>query len=361
VPSRHDALIGRIAAFDNLLEALRLAARGKRGKPACAAFLADQEKHLVRISNELAEGRWRPGPYRAFVVHDPKTRMVSAAPFRDRVVHHALCRVIAPLFERGFVDESYANRRGKGSHAAVARYERYRDRHPWVLRCDIWRYFPAIDHEILKAGLRRRIACEGTLHVLDAIVDGSNPQEPVQHYFPGDDLFTPVERRRGLPIGNLTSQFFANVYLDPLDHWIKQVLRVPGYVRYVDDFALFGDDPGQLAEWRRRIDDFLVGRRLLLHPRKTCIVSTAAPAPFLGYVLLPGGRRRLDVGNVDRFAGRLRGMRAAWRHGRIELDAVERRVGAWIAHARHADTWRLRLALFRGGVFDPRREPDRPF
>lgn len=361
MPRRHDDLIGDIADFGNLLEAVRLAARGKRCQPSCANFLAAQEKHLVRISRQLGEGSWQPGPYRAFTVHDPKTRMVSAAPFHDRVVHHALCRVVAPLFERGFVDESYANRRGKGTHRAVARYEHYRDRHAWALRCDIWRYFPAIDHQILKAGLRRRIACQGTLRVLDAIIDGSNPQEAVHHYFPGDDLFTPFERRRGLPIGNLTSQFFANVYLDPLDHWIKQVLRVPGYVRYVDDFVLFGDDAEQLAEWRRRIDGFLAGRRLLLHPRKTRIVRSAAASPFLGYVLLPGGRRRLDDANVDRFAGRLRALRQDWREGRIEIDAVGRRVGAWIAHARHADTWRLRVALFRNGLFDPRREPGRPF
>ena len=361
MPHRHDGLIGAIADFGNLLEAVRPAARGKRGKSSCARFLAEQERHLVRLCAELADGSWRPGRYRAFVVRDPKPRRVSAAPFRDRVVHHAVCRVVAPLFERGFVDESYANRKNKGTHAAVMRYERYRDRHPFALRCDIWRYFPSIDHEILKRGLRRRIACEGTLRLLDTIIDGSNAQEPVDLYFPGDDLFTPFERRRGLPIGNLTSQFFANVYLDPLDHWIKQVLGAPGYVRYVDDFAVFGDDMQQLAAWRQRIEGFLIGRRLLLHPRKTCILSSDQAAPFLGYVLLPDGRRRLDKRNVDRFAGRLRGMRQAWRDGRTELDAVEQRVGAWIAHARHANTWRLRASLFRGGMFDPRREPGRPF
>ena len=159
------------------------------------------------LGDRLQAGTWRPGGYVSFEIRDPKRRTISAAPFRDRVIHHAVHAVVAPIFERGFIAHSYANRAGKGTHRAVVRYERLRDRHRWVLRGDIFRYFPAIDHEVLKADLRRRIRCRRTLNVLDLIVDGSNPQEPVHIYYPGDDLFTPDERRRGLPIGNLTSQF----------------------------------------------------------------------------------------------------------------------------------------------------------
>ncbi|MDP6709218.1 MAG: RNA-directed DNA polymerase, partial [Alphaproteobacteria bacterium] len=184
-----------------------------------------------------------------------------------------------------------------------------------------------------------------------------NPQEPVSLYFRGDDLFTPYLRRRGLPIGNLTSQLFANVYLDPLDHFVKEVLRAKGYLRYVDDFALFHDDAGVLEEWRRRLDAFLTGRRLKLHPVKTMIRPTAEPTSFLGFELLPDGRRRLPEDNVCRFRGRLRGLRDAYSAGTVDLNEVERRVGAWIAHAEHADTWRLRHAIFRGGIFDPARSP----
>lgn len=257
------------------------------------------------------------------------------------------------FFERGFVHDSYANRRGKGTHRAVARYERFRDRFRHVLRCDVWRYFPAIDHEILKHGLRRRIACPRTLALADRIVDGSNRQEPVLLHYPGDDLFTPQRRRRGLPIGNLTSQFFSNLYLDGLEHFCKEVLRAKGYLRYVDDFALFDDDPAWLEDWRRRIARFLEGRRQRLHPRKTKVVETRAPAEFLGFVLAPGGRRRLPEANVRRFRGRLRGLRDRWRAGAADRGEIEHRVGAWIAHAEHADTWRLRQAIFRGGWFDP--------
>jgi len=349
-------LYPQIASFAALHAAARRAVRGKRSKPGPAAFMARLETELLRLEAELKTHRWRPGRYIEIDVRDPKPRRVSAAAFRDRVVHHALCALIEPLFERGFIADSFANRRGKGTHRCVARYETFRDRHAHVLRADIYRFFPAIDHAILKADLRRRIGCPETLWLLDAIIDGSNPQEPVNLYFPDDDLFAPFDRRRGLPIGNLTSQLFGNIYLDRLDHFVKEVLRVPGYVRYVDDFALFHDDPIVLADWRHRVEAFLCGRRLVLHPRKTVIQSTAAPTIFLGYELYRNGRRRLPEANVRRFRNRLRGMRDRYRSGTIAMDAVEQRVRAWIGHAAFADTWRLRQAIFRGGVFDPANE-----
>ena len=235
VPKRHPDLFSEIADFNALMRAAHRAIRSKRGKPGAAAFMAELETEVLRLERELLARNWRPGRYVEIEIFQPKHRLVSAAPFRDRVVHHALCSVVEPIFERGFIFDSYANRLGKGTHKAIWRYERYRDRYRHVLRCDIYRYFPAIDHLILKADLRRRISCPRTLWLLDAVIDGSNPQEPVHTHYPGDDLLTPLARRRGLPIGNLTSQFFANVYLDGLDHFATEVLRAP-YVRYVDDF-----------------------------------------------------------------------------------------------------------------------------
>ena len=159
MPGKAHDLFDAIATFPALHAAALRAATGKRGKPGVAAFLANLETEVLRLERELRSGRYRPGRYKAIEVFDPKHRIVSAAPFRDRVVHHAFCGVCEPLFERGFIHDSYANRKGKGTHRAVARYERFRDRHRHVLRCDVYRYFPAIDHEILKRDLRRRIAC----------------------------------------------------------------------------------------------------------------------------------------------------------------------------------------------------------
>ena len=360
MPAKARDLFDEIASFPALLQAARKAARGKRAKPGAAAFLANLEPEVLRLERELSSGSYGPGRYTLIQIRDPKHRTVSAAPFRDRVVHHALCAVVEPIFERGFIHDSYANRLGKGTHRAIARYERFRDRHRWVLRCDIYRYFPAIDHEILKADLRRRIACERTLWLADRIIDGSNSQEAVNLYYPGDHLFTPFQRRRGLPIGNLTSQFFANLYLNGLDHFCKEVLRAKGYVRYVDDFALFHDEREQLEVWRQRIAEYLEGRRLRLHPRKTVLLDAVRPAPFLGLVLLPGGYRRLPEDNVRRFRNRLRGLRDRWRAGTVERAEVIQRVRAWIAHAEHADTWRLRQAIFRAMRFGSARKPDRP-
>ena len=352
MPKRHDHLFGQIASFQALHAAAQRAVRGKRGKAGAAAFMARLEPECLRLERALLDGSYRTGRYVEIVVRDPKRRLVSAAPFRDRVVHHAVFSAIGPLFERGFIDDSFANRVGKGTHRAIARYEHFRDRYSHVLRCDIWRYFPAIDHAILKADLRRRIACSPTLALCDTLIDGSNPHDEVLHHFPGDDLFTPIQRRRGLPLGNLTSQFFANVYLDGLDHFAKEVLRAP-YLRYVDDFALFANSPAQLAEWRQRIEQWLQGRRLRLHPGKTRIAATTEPATFLGLMLHQGGLRRLPGANVARFRQRLQVLREDWKSGRVNEADVQQRIGAWVAHAQHAHTEGLRHALLGGGWFDP--------
>ena len=352
MPRRHDNLFPEIATFQALHAAARRAIKGKRKKPGATSFFANLEGELLKLERQLQDGSYRPGRYFAFEVHDPKKRTVSAAPFRDRVVHHALCTVVEPIFEKGFIGNTFANRAGKGTHKAIAAYEHYRDRHAHVLRCDIYRYFPAIDHEVLKATFRRRISCTRTLALMDRIVDGSNRQEPVNLYYDGDDLFSPFERRRGLPIGNLTSQFFANLYLDGLDHWVTEVLRAP-YVRYVDDFALFQDDRDVLVDWRIRIERYLERLRLRLHPDKTFVGETAELATFLGYVLHGDGRRSLPKDNVRRFRNRLRGLRDQWRAGSVVLAEIDPRVRAWIAHAEHANTWRLRHAIFERGRFDP--------
>ena len=298
MPARARDLFEAVSSFSALHAAALRAARGKRSKPGAAAFLANLEKELLRLERELRSGRYRPGRYKRIEVFDPKHRIVSAAPFRDRVVHHALCAVCEPIFERGFIFDSYANRTGKGTHRAVARYEAFRDRFRYVLRCDVYRYFPAIDHELLKTDLRRRIACPRTLELADRIIDASNPQEPVHLYYPGDDLFTPFERRRGLPIGNLTSQFFANLYLDRMDHFCKQVLRARGYLRYVDDFAMFprrSGTPGRVAAPDRAL------------PGRTAAASAPAQDPRRGHLRTDRvSRLRAAAGRLPAPAGRQR-------------------------------------------------------
>lgn len=337
-------LFQRVTSFSNLLQAARQASRGKRFRPNVASFGLNLEEELHVLQQELVSRRYHPGAYRTFVIRDKKPRFISAAPFRDRVVHHALCNVIEPIFDRGFLYDSYACRKGKGTHAAVERASTYARRFRYVLKCDLEKYFPSIDHEILFTQMTRRIHDPEVLWVVRTIIAGSNPQPALVRHYPGDDLFTPLERRRGIPIGNQTSQFFANVYLDRLDHYVKETLRAPGYVRYVDDLLVFDDDKHRLHEQRTAIEEVLVSLRLRLHPRKCFVTPVSSGVTFLGYRIFPA-HRRLDADNVRRFKRRLRRYHQAVVEGQMAPHQRRDRIRSWIAHARHADTARLRSRI----------------
>lgn len=324
----------QITTFNNLLCAAHQAARGKREHPNVLHFFNRLEENLLELQTALQNQTYRPGTYTTFQIYEPKPRMISAAPFRDRVVHHALINVIGLLFERSFIFDSYANRISKGTHRAIRRYQNFLRQHRYVIKCDIKKYFPSIDHGILKKVIRRRITDQRTLWLIDAIIDGSNAQEPVIDYFSGDDLFAPFERRKGLPIGNLTSQFFANVYLDPLDHFVKQKLRCPAYLRYVDDFVLFADRKSELIVWRTHIGAFLKDYRLRLHPRHCYIFPSRIGWRFLGQQVFQT-HRRLASQNVRTFKRRL----SAWI--RKPPENFQQRLASWLGHAAQADAYRL--------------------
>lgn len=352
-------LFERICTFENLVAAAQRTARGKRHQADAQAFLYRLEPHCLRLADTLAAGTWRPGVYREITVREPKERHISIAPFADRVVHQAICHHVAPLLERSYMAHTFASMPGRGQHRALVCFERFRDAHRFVLRTDIFRYFPAIDHVVLKSDLLRHLPCANTRSLLGHIIDGSNPQEPVHRYFAGDDLWTPCQRSRGLPLGNLTSQMLANLYLNPLDHFIKEVLRIKGYVRYLDDLAVFGRSRDELVQVQERMAQFLDKRRLMLHPRKTSISACSEPQPFLGMVLYPNGKRRLPQAHLDRAVGRIHALRVAWQKQEVDEALVRASLGAWVAHARHAHTHGLRLRLFSQGWFCPRQEPAR--
>jgi retron-type reverse transcriptase len=342
---RQGFLWERLISFENLLAAARQSARHKRFKAPVLAFHAELEHELFRLQKELRERTWRPGAYNTFTIREPKPRLISAAPYADRVVHHALVNILEPIWERSFITDSYACRKGKGTHAAVRRAQEFARRHRWVWKADVARFFPSLDHVLLKDMLARKVKDPNVLWLAAVLIDGSNPQEEVQNWFPGDDLFAVAERRIGLPLGNQTSQFFANVYLDPLDHLVKERLHLPGYVRYVDDIVAFADDKARLAEAREAVRAFLAGLRLRLHATKDAIFQARQGIRFLGYRVWDS-HVKLVPQNVYRFRRRLRILRD--RYARHEIDAPEgvRRVMSWVGHACQADTWRLRERLF---------------
>jgi len=331
-------LFSQITGFENLYKAANQAAEGKRAKLSVMLFFDRLEENLFQLRDQLSSRLYVPGSYRAFFIYDPKPRLISAAPFSDRVIHHALMNVIGPILERSLIFDTYANRLGKGTHKAIRRFQEYARRYRFFLKCDIKKYFPSIDHEILKRLIRRLIGDRHALWLIDTIIDHSNQQVEVLDYFPGDDLLTPVEQRKGLPIGNLTSQNFANYFLSPLDHFVKEALRCRAYVRYVDDFALFNDNKEQLRSWFTEIDRFVARFRLKLHRRRCMISSSAGESRFLGQVVKPS-RRRLRGENVRKFTRRLKRWQAQ------PPQNVKRRIASWLGHARQADAAALIRAL----------------
>jgi retron-type reverse transcriptase len=335
-----------ICAYENLYESWRKAARGKRKSAEVATFEYHLTDNLLQLEEELCAQTYRPGPYRHFYLTEPKLRRISAAPFRDRVVHHALVRQIEPIFEARFCHDSYACRVGKGTHAALARCQQFARQYRYVLQGDIVQFFPAVDHAILRQILFRRIADQPTRWLIDQILDsgaGVLKDEYEMVYFPGDDLLA-ATRPRGLPIGNLTSQFWANCYLNELDQFIKRELRCPAYVRYVDDVLLFSDHKRQLWAWKAAINDFLPRLRLTIHQAESTVYPVRNGIPFLGFVTYPD-HRRLKRRNGLAFARRLKAQLRQLAAGRLSYADVAASVQGWVAHAVHGDTYGLRRAL----------------
>jgi retron-type reverse transcriptase len=344
---RYFNLFDDIASMRNLHRAAIEGMKGKRGKATAAAFFANMEEELPRLHQELTTGTYCHGPYTYFRIYEPKERLVAAAGFRDRVVHHALVRVIEPLFEKRFIEDSFACRRGKGTHAGMRRAAQFARRFPYALKCDVRKYFPHIDHGVLLAQLGRVIGDDGVLglceHVLASHRDGERYEVPV-----GGNLFDLKAFPLGLPIGNLTSQFWANVYLNPLDHFVKHELRCRGYVRYMDDFLLFGNDRAELRRQGKAVKEKLGELQLEMHPNKYCLLPTRRGVDFCGFVVFADGRVRVRTETARRFQRRHAARLRAVARGEEVVETVTASVRAWIGHVQHAQSWNLRRAVLCG-------------
>ncbi len=348
MPLKHSDLYPQVCSLLNLWQGFIQASRGRRSHPSVAKFEYNLEPELVALRDELESGAYRPGGYCNFPVHEPKRRIISAAPFRDRVVHHALINVIGPLLERRFIFDSYANRIGKGTHRALDRCTYFMRRYDYVLPCDVTQFFPSIDHLLLRGILARSIGDGRVMNLIDQILfsgEGILADEYDMVWFPGDDLFA-SRRPRGLPIGNLTSQFWANVYLNELDQFVKRTLKVRAYLRYVDDFALFSNDKRQLWGWKAEIIGFLSQLRLTIHDLPAQPRPCGNGVTFLGFILFPD-HRRLKPEKGYAFQRRLGGMVPAWKRGELSREDLRVRVNAWAEHISHGDTWNLKQAVFR--------------
>ena len=335
----------RLTAWCNLLTAYHNASRGKRGKVEVARFESRLEDNLFELQTQLRLGTWQPKAYHHFYIHDPKRRLISAAPFADRVVHHALCQIIEPAFEKSFVHESFANRVGKGNHRALDHAQHCARHHAYVLQLDVQRFFPSIDHAILHSLLAQKIHDDRIIDVIGRILVGGGdfPENASPFVFPGDDLLA-LMRPRGLPIGNLTSQFWANVYLNPLDHCIKRELPCQAYVRYVDDLLLFADSKSDLWDWKAHIEQRMQALRLRLHPH-----AQARPVSegfgYLGFRVF-AHKRRLKPRKGYQYQRQMTKMLREHAKGTLSKENMQSSVTAWNNHLGFANTIGLRKALF---------------
>ena len=332
-----------VLSFRSLWTATDRAARGLRRSADVARFLFEREVQIVRLVDELREGVWSPSPAAHLTVRDPKTRHISVPAFRDRVVHQALAAVLLPRHERRLIGDTYACREGRGTHGAIQRGTAWARSHRFWLRLDVEKFFPCIDHAVVREQLAQDVPERWFRELCERILDAGEG-ESLKRYLPGDDLFTPHSRRTGLPLGNLTSQLWANRYLDPVDHLVKDRLRHRCYLRYMDDLILFHDDRARLEEVGHTVEEAMHGLRLRLHP--WTVHPTRAGVPLLGYRVLPDQTRvkRSSVARAERSLVR----KAAQLHeGTIAREAFEASLTATFGHWGHADSWRLRERTLR--------------
>lgn len=327
MPKRAKHLWPHITAFENLLEAWRKVQLGKRYRPAIVRLRASIEDTLFDIQERLVAHTWRPAPCRRFRIVEVKPRTIDAPAVQDCIVHHAAMNLLAPWFERRFIPDSFACQKGKGTHAASYRTREFMRRaslewgRPYVLKADISNYFASIHHARLLSMLPRITSDKDVLWLFERIVLHNGASE------------------RGLPLGCLTSQWLANLYLDALDHYAKDDMGIRYYVRYMDDFVIIGPS----KEWCWTVLDnlraFVEGSLLLRLNPKTGVWPISRGIDFVGYRhwtdrTLP--RKR----TVKRAKKAFKGFPGRYRAGEIDLDYIRSRVASFTGYTAHCDAYR---------------------
>ncbi|MBN2374713.1 group II intron reverse transcriptase domain-containing protein [bacterium] len=329
---RTGCLFKSFCSFGNLYFAFKKAFRAAGASEEACRFCFNLETELLKLKDDLEKGAYSPARYRYFKIFDPKERTISVAPFRDRVAHHALIRVIEPLFDMSFIYDSYATRKGKGTHRAIRRAQYFLRKNACFLKMDVAKYFDSIDQDILLAFLRRKIKDNHLLELMERIVRNS-------------DTSRGIKAGKGLPIGNLTSQFFANVYLDALDHFIKEKLDIKYYIRYMDDMVIFSDSKDYLKKVLNDVADYLADcLKLDLNPRSTFLNSHLNGLPFLGFRIF-SNTIRVKNENLRRIGRRIRRRESELKEGIITEERFIMCIQSMFAHLGFADSLMLRRAM----------------
>ncbi len=310
-----------IIRIENLLEAWKEFVKGKRRKRDVQEFSFCLMDNILALHDDLQSRAYCHGGYEAFAIHDPKPRAIHKASVRDRLLHHAICRVLYPFFDRTFIADSYSCRIGKGTHKALNRFRTFghivsknNTRTCWVLKCDIKKFFANIDHDILLNILQQYIPNDDVLRLLGEVIRS----------------FHTTASGKGLPLGNLTSQLLVNIYMNEFDQFAKHTLKVKYYIRYADDFVVFSEDRVWLENLIPEIRTYLENQlKLNLHPDKVFIKTLASGVDFLGWIHFSDHR-------VLRTSTKRRMMK------RMALPRIRQTVHSYFGLLKHGNTYKIR-------------------
>lgn len=341
----HNNLYKETYSIENLTSAFKKARKGKSKKDYVIDFESNLNKNLELLQNELKNNIYKPHKLKKFIVRDPKTRIIHASMFRDRIIHHAIINILKPILEKKFIYDSFAGRKKKGTHKAVERFEYFlrkvssngrKIKKPFnnnsikgfVLKADIKHYFATMNHEILINILRKNIKDEDFINLIKIVLDN----------------FDTEIKGQGVPLGNYTSQFLANVYLNRLDYFVKHRLKAKYYIRYVDDFVILDRDKKVLKEYLIKINKYLKNLKLELHQDKSEIYPLRNGITFLGYRIFYH-YKLLRKRNINHFLKKLKEKIRLHKEGTIEKERLESFLHGWNGYSKFANTYNFRKKI----------------
>ncbi|MCD4759394.1 reverse transcriptase/maturase family protein [archaeon] len=328
-------LYPKLCSYNNLLKAFKKASKGKSFMPYVVEFRENLNLNLLSLKTELETLTYKPTKLKKFVIRDPKTRVIRKSIFKDRVVHHAIVNILEPIYEKTFIEDSYANRKTKGTLAAIKRFDKFKRKVSknnkikcFVFKADIKKFFDSVDQDTLLKIFRRNIKDKKLLWLIKQILKNFHNKE------------------KGMPLGNMTSQFFANVYLNELDYFVKHKIKAKYYLRYVDDFVILHGNKSVLEKYKVKIKKYLKNLDLELHPNKSKIFPNYKGINFLGYKMFYY-HRLIIRRNLNQFKRKLITLEKDYNEGSINFEKVLNSIDGWMAYAIWANSYKLRKKLMK--------------
>ncbi|MBU0894782.1 MAG: helix-turn-helix domain-containing protein [Nanoarchaeota archaeon] len=338
-------MYNQLCSYENLLLAYKKARKGKTKRRYVKRFEEDLINKIKLLREELQFLTYKPHRLKVFILREPKTRKISKSAFRDRVIHHALCNLIVPIFEKSFIYDSHANQIGKGTHKALERFDKFKRKVSknntlkcYCLKADIKHYFKDVDHDVLLDIISKKIK-DGKVFWLIKRILANLPTSKSGG----------ATHSKGMPLGNLTSQFFANVYLNELDYFVKHKLKAKYYIRYVDDFVILHNSKKQLENWKVKIDNFLgLKLKIELHKDKSKVLSLEKGVNFLGFRIFYY-HKLLRKSNMNNFERKFNELKIMYKEGLITREKAVESFEGWLTYATCANTFKhrkYRIKLF---------------